>query len=218
MRSRNAFWLSALFVAGVGGSASARPPEMAALLRRIAASSGVEASFRESKELALLAVPLESRGVIYFAPPGRFARFTTEPNFSALIVGEGEIRLREGKNEREMDLSGNRVARVFADNIVVLWSGDREELDRLYEAEFRGSSEEWELRLVPRRKPLSDVISAIVLRGDAEAMREMSIEERDGDRIVTHFESVESDRTFTPAEIERIFTAGEPLTGAGGDH
>lgn len=48
-------------------------------------------------------------------------------------------------------------------------------------------------------------------------MQEMSIVERDGDRTVTHFDSVVSDRAFSPAELERIFIAGEPLRGADGD-
>jgi hypothetical protein len=116
-----------------------------------------------------------------------------------------------------VDLSGNRIARVFADNIIVLWSGDRDELDRLYAAEFRGTPDAWELRLAPRSAPLSEAIASIVLRGDAEAMREMTVEERDGDRTVTHFDSVASDRAFTPAEIERIFVEGKPLRGVDGD-
>jgi len=216
MKSRSACWLNAVLLTALAGPAKAQPPELAELLARIAASSGVEAEFHESKELTLLAAPLESRGTIYFAPPGRFARFTTEPRFSALIVGADEIRLREGAGEPEVDLSGNRIARVFADNIIVLWSGDREELDRLYAAEFGGSSAAWELRLAPRSAPLSEAIASIVLRGDAEAMREMTVEELDGDRTVTRFDSVASDRDFTPAEIERIFVAGEPLRGADG--
>jgi len=195
--------------------ASAQAPELAELLDRMASSAGVEASFHETKELSLLAVPLESRGVIYFAPPGRFARFTTEPDDSALIVRQGEIRMREGRDAPEVDLSGNRIARVFTDNIVVLWSGDRERLDELYTAAFRGELSQWEIALAPRDSRMAEVIEEIVLRGNAAGMTEMVIRERDGDRTITRFENVDNDRVFTPEEIERIFVTGEPLDPVG---
>jgi hypothetical protein len=189
----------------------AAPAALDAILDRMASTSGVEAVFEESKELALLEAPLETRGVIYFVPPDRFARFTTSPGFSALIVTGDDVRLREGRDAEPIDLSGNPVARVFVENFVVLWSGDRERLQELYAPEFRGEPDAWELRLVPRRSPLADVIASITLRGDGDAMKEMLVEERDGDRTTTHFEATRSDRRFAPDELRRIFGDGEPL-------
>jgi len=214
MRFGAACWLSVLLAGSALAGDGDPPPELAQLLDRMAASAGVEASFAETKELALLAAPLESRGVIYFAPPGRFARFTLEPGFSALVVDGDEMRMREGRDAGPVDFSGNPVARVFIDNIVVLWSGDREKLERHYAAEFSGARASWELRLTPRREPLSRVIEAITLRGDAAEVREMQITEKDGDRTVTRFDTKSSDRAFAPAELERIFVDGEPLEAA----
>lgn len=188
-------------------------PDLAAILDRMASTRGVEAVFEERKELALLEAPLETRGVIYFVPPDRFARFTTSPGFSALVVEGDDVRLREGHDGEPIDLSGNRVARVFVENFVTLWSGDRDRLERLYAPEFRGRPDAWELRLVPRKPPLADVISSITLRGDGEAMQEMLVEERDGDRTTTRFGETRSDRSFEPEELQRIFSAGEPLEG-----
>jgi len=212
MRFGAACLLSAVFAsAALANDSAPAPPQLAELLDRMAASAGVEARFSESKELALLAAPLESQGVIYFAPPGRFARFTLRPGFSALVVDGDEIRLREGRDGENVDLSDNPIARVFVDNIVVLWSGDREKLERHYTAAFSGSFDAWELRLTPRREPLSRAIAAITLRGDSVAVREMHVTEIDGDRTVTRFETLSSDRTFTPAETRRIFLDGDPL-------
>jgi hypothetical protein len=214
MRFGVACLLSAVLASTALANDPAPPPQLAELLDRMASSAGVEANFTESKELALLAAPLESRGVIYFEPPGRFARFTLRPGFTALVVDAEEIRLREGRDGEIVDLTQSPVARVFVDNIVVLWSGDREKLERHYTAAFRGTLEAWELRLTPRREPLSRAIEAITLRGDAVAVREMHVTENDGDRTVTRFETLSSDRTFTPAETRRIFVDGEPLASA----
>ncbi len=214
MRFGAACLLSAMFASGALANDPAPPPQLVEVLDRMAASAGVEANFEESKELALLAAPLDSSGVIYFAPPGRFARFTLRPGFTALIVDDEEIRMREGSDGETADLSGNPIARVFVDNIVVLWSGDREKLERHYTAAWSGTLAAWELRLTPRHEPLSRAIEAITLRGDSVAVHEMHVTEKDGDRTVTRFETLSSDRAFTPAEIQRIFVDGEALSSA----
>ena len=212
MRSSAVCWASVLLVSAAFAGEPADPgDELAEILRRMASTPGVEAVFDERKELALLAAPLETRGVIYFVPPDRFARFTTSPGKSALLVTGDAVHLREGSDAQEIDLSGNRVARVFVENFVALWSGDRDRLERLYAPELRGTREAWELRLVPRRAPLADVIARITLRGDRDAMQELIIEERDGDRTTTRFAATRSDRVFTPAELQQIFGVGAPL-------
>jgi hypothetical protein len=214
MRSSAASWASALLAsAAFAGEPAEGGGELAEILRRMASTPGVEAVFEERKEIALLAAPLETRGVIYFVPPDRFARFTTSPGSSALVVSGKEVRLREGSGAQEIDLSGNRMASVFVENFVALWSGDRDRLERLYTPEFHGTREAWELRLVPRRAPLADVIARITLRGDLDAMRELIVDERDGDRTATRFAAVDGRREFTPAELQQIFLVGAPLEG-----
>lgn len=215
MRFSAACWLSvALATAAVAGEPRGGEPSLDAVLARMASTSGVEAVFEERKELRLLAAPLESRGVLYFVPPDRFARFTLQPGFTALVVDGGVVHLREGRDGEDTDLSGNPIARVFAENFVALWSGDRAKLEHLYEPELRGTPSHWELQLVPRRAPLAGALDAITLRGDRDAVREMIVQERDGDRTVTRFPEAHSDRVFSPVEIERIFTERTPLAGA----
>ena len=215
MRSSVACAASATLAwAALAGAADPPSPELAEILRRMASTPGVEAVFEEHKELSLLAAPLETRGVIYFVPPDRFARFTSSPGQSALVVTGDAVHLREGPDGKEVDLSGNPVARVFVENFVALWSGDRERLEALYRLELLGTRDAWQLRLVPRRAPLADAIAAITLRGDRDAMRELVVEERDGDRTTTRFGATRTDRVFTPEELRQIFSAGMPLEGA----
>lgn len=215
MRFSAACWLSlALATAAFAGEPDAGNPTLDAVLERMASTPGVEAVFEERKELRLLTAPLDSRGVLYFVPPNRFARFTLEPGFTSLVVDGGVVHLREGRDGDDTDLSGNPVARVFAENFVALWSGDRKKLEHLYTPELRGDPASWELRLVPRRAPLAGALEAITLRGDGDAVREMIVQESDGDRTVTRFPEANGDRIFSSAEIERIFSERMPLAAA----
>jgi len=189
----------------------ARPgaADVAAIVRGMAGTRGVAADFEESVEMALLSQPLTSRGRLYFVPPDRLARFTREPAVTALIVDGERVRFREG--EREDDLSGTPMTRHFVDNLIVLWSGDVQRLERSYRTRLRSGGRHWELELRPRHAPLDRFIEHITLSGDGPGIDTMVVVQRDGDRTTTVFRNVEVDRAFAPSELERLFERGEPL-------
>ena len=135
-----------------------------------------KARFREIRELDLLAVPLESRGLLYFVPPDRLARFTLEPAFSALVVEGESVRFREGSDQDAIDLSGSPTARVFVDHVIALWSGDLERLQKLYSIDYSIDGSRWALTLVPRRAPLDRFVTRIALRGDELKERRLDLE------------------------------------------
>jgi hypothetical protein len=184
------------------------------LLTRMASTRGVSAHFHERREVELLVEPLESRGTLYFVPPDRMARFTSEPAFSSLIVQKDSVRFREAEDAPDVDLSGSPMARAFVDNFMAIFGGDRDKLLRAYRAELTERGDAWELVLSPLHAPLSRFLDRVVLRGDASGMREMEVRDADGDRTVTAFESVEVDRSFSPAELAKLFDDGAPLAPA----
>jgi hypothetical protein len=205
-------WVPSLLVAAAGAAAEGDSAlTLGELMRGMATAQGVVADFTERKEMALLVEPIEQRGRLYFVPPGRLARFTSAPGFSSLIVDGEDVRFREGIDGDAFDLSGNPMARVFVDNFIVLWSGDREKLERLYVPQLASVGQRWQLSLAPRRAPLDRFIERIVLKGQGHAIAEMEVREIDGDRTTTVFDSVETDRAFAPAELERLFREGRPL-------
>jgi len=202
------------------GSVETAPPlALEALMRGMASSRGVVASFRERKQLSLLDVPLESLGTLYFVPPDRLARHMTQPTRSQLVIDGDRVRLLDASGEDAMDLSRSPVARVYLDNFTVLFGGDLAELERRYEVDFETAAERWTLRLVPRSDRVKRFVESVVLRGDPVAMREMVVIESDGDRTTTTFERVDPDHVFEAAELERLFGAADspdPATGPGG--
>lgn len=217
MRSSAACALSlALCLAAPG--AGAGDPEVALtlpeLMRRMAETAGVETRFREVREIGLLSAPLESRGLLYFVPPDRLARFTTWPVASALVVDGERVRLREGPEGDVLDLSGSRTATTFVEHFLVLWSGDLERLERLYHTRFSAEEGRWRLRLTPRRAPLDRFVESVELRGDDRGLGEIALVAADGDRTTTRFEETRLDRRFSSPELERLFSENLPLDAA----
>jgi len=211
--------VAAVLVAGAAslaiGEDAVAPGELNldSLMANLSRSHGVIAGFREQKEIALLVSPLQSEGVLYFAPPGRLARFTLQPSFASLVIDGDTLRYRDGERGEEFDLSGNPMARTFVDNFIVLFNGDVAKLRELYETEFEAADRAWSLTLRPRSQRMRAAIESVVLTGDLDSggIRRMEMRSTDGDRTTTDLQPVDTDRRFSEAELERLFTQRLPL-------
>jgi len=192
---------------GIAAQSETAAPGLVELMRGMAETSGVIATFRERKQLALLEQPLESSGTLYFVPPDRLARFTLTPEPSALIIDGKALRFQQGRGEK-FDLSGNPMARVFVDNFIALFNGDLPKLQKLYHTSFDSQGESWKLVLEPRGAPLRGIVKQIALRGDRSGIREMVMQNLDGDRTTTSLDVLRNDYHFTDDQLEALFTAG----------
>ena len=182
------------------------------LMEGMASTSGVIAEFREQKHIALLTKPLESSGMLYFVPPNRLVRFTLKPEPSALIIDGEKLRFQQG-DRAEFDLSGSPMARIFIDNFIVLFNGDLPKLKDLYRTNFSAKGENWTLILEPRKSPLRGLVKEIALRGDRTGIREMVMQNRDGDRTSTALDIIETNYHFTDDQLKNLFVEGTvPVT------
>ena len=105
--------------AAAGGTASdsSAPTDLEGLMQRLASSGGVRASFRETKHLSLLSSPLETEGVLYFAPPDLLARHTSRPGRSSVVIRGDRVELRDETGRQVIDLGSSGVARQYVDNL-----------------------------------------------------------------------------------------------------
>jgi outer membrane lipoprotein-sorting protein len=207
---RHARALLALLLLGLPASAAPRdaeqPPTLEALMRGMAGAKGVEARFREEKRLALLSEPLESRGTLYFVPPDRLSRETSEPSATKLVIDGNRVFFRDAAGSDAMDLSASPIAREYISNFIVLFNGNLDALRQRYEPDFRADANGWRLELRPRGKPLSDFIQRVTLVGRGRALDRMELVETGGDRTTTWFEAVRTERAFSAEELARIFS------------
>jgi outer membrane lipoprotein-sorting protein len=191
-----------------GAESSAAPLTLEVLMQGMASTTGVRAAFREEKQLALLEAPLVSEGMLYFVPPARMARITTQPGASALVIDGGRLSYTDETGASDVNLAGNRVARTLVENFVVLFAGDLAALRERYDVGFEAKGQSWRMRLVPKAAPLATFVASVELSGEGPALAAMALREVDGDRTLTRFERVETGARFSPEELVRLFSSG----------
>lgn len=175
-------------------------------MQGMAGAPGVVAKFREQKQLALLSEPLESRGTLYFVPPDRLSRETSEPSATRLVIDGDRFSFRDAAGSETVDLSASPIAREYVSNFIVLFNGDLGALRKRYDPRFSADAHGWRLELRPRGKPLSDFIERVTLEGRGRALDRMELVEAGGDRTTTWFDEVRTDRAFSDEELARIFS------------
>ena len=198
---------AALAVLLCAGSPRAAAPAVTidSLLAQFRAVPGLSAHFREEKRLALLSVPLFSEGTVHFAPPGRLARHTTAPSASTLLIDGDRLSFGDGAQSETIPLDANPVVRLFVDGFMKLLAGDKAALLRIFTIDLRPHAAGWELRLLPKVAPMTEVLRSIVIHGKGVVLSKMTIAETTGDETVTTFDQVDVDRRYRPAEIARLF-------------
>ena len=117
-------------------AAAKAPADVDALLAGLSKAPGLYARFREEKHITLLQVPLVSEGNIYFTPPARFARHTDKPIASVMVIDGNQLQFGNADGQESMNLGTNPVARLFADAFVMLLSGNRAGLEKIFKMQL----------------------------------------------------------------------------------
>lgn len=210
------------------------PASFAELLEGFARTTGLEARFEEEKHLALLAVPLRSRGRLYFAPPKTLLRRVEAPNPQDVLVSNDQVRIRDGGGEQTLDLASRDEVRPLVESMLWIFNGDLDALERTYHVDYArietvdevrarreggaGSSAggRWRVTLVPRSEPLSQLISALEVRGRGRVADALELRETGGDRTITRILDANPMRRFDAAERRALFGTTDGEEPAGG--
>jgi hypothetical protein len=194
----------------------ARPADAQALFAMFAKTTGLEARFEEDKHLALLALPLQSKGRLYFwrpdrTQPGYLARVVESPEPSSVLITPTELRLQNRDGTEVIDLKRSDKVRTFISSLVRVFAGDEAVLAKSYTIQFAHDEKDaagWTLTLVPRDKPLNQMLASLTLTGKGEAVVRIEVKEPNGDRTVTRIVAADPARKFEAAELERLFGIG----------
>jgi outer membrane lipoprotein-sorting protein len=142
------------------------------------------ADFTETKYLSLLKKPLESSGVLIYDAPDHLEQRTTLPRPQAMVLDHGVVTMQTGKRQRVLRLADYPQLAPLIDSIRATLAGDRAALERVFEISFSGTLDHWQLRLQPRNAQLAANLKLIDMRGERDTVREVQVQQNDGDRSV----------------------------------
>jgi hypothetical protein len=172
---------SALALTAAEGDAATDLDRLMALLSQ---RQHGEADFTEKKYLSMLKQPLESSGVLIYQAPDHLEQRVTQPRPQSVVLDHGMLTMQIGQRRRVLRLEDYPQLAPLIGSIRATLAGDRAALERVFELQFRGTLEHWQLRLEPRDAQLAATLQRIELQGERDAVREVQIEQSDGDRSV----------------------------------
>jgi hypothetical protein len=200
----------AIFLGGDAWPAPDPPPaaprDVGALLAAFAANPGFEAEFAETKTIALLSAPLETRGRIYFRRPDRLLRVVESPVRARVLVTPHEVKMRsDGKVER-LALGTMPEVRALVSSLLGLLAGDRAALEEAHAPSLELlDGGRWRLTLVPRSKRLAALVGELRFEGRAAIVERITVREASGDVSVTEVLRPDPTRVFPEGALDRLF-------------
>jgi Outer membrane lipoprotein carrier protein LolA-like len=184
--------------AGTGASAddAAALFDLTHLLRGFAAIPSSKAGFIEVRRLAALDTRVTARGVLSYDAPDRLERDTREPVHERYVAEGDKLTMEhefEGRRrQREFRLSDFAPLRPFILAVRVTLAGDLAAMQRLFVPTLTGTEADWKLILKPKREELGSAVREIRLRGHANQVTTIEIDEDSGDTSVITLSPFES--------------------------
>jgi len=180
--------------------------ELEELMELFAGSGGVRANFREVRRVSILVDPIETYGVLYFAPPERLARHVTKPGRSRIVVDGRRVAFRDEAGLQQVDLDTSELAEAIVANVMVVLRGDLESLRSRYEVSFQSELESWTLELRPRSRVLKGVVEKIRFSGRGREPAVMETFETNGDATALYLSEVELGLAWGEEDLASIFS------------
>jgi outer membrane lipoprotein-sorting protein len=197
------------------------PQTATELFNKMATLSGLEATFVETKKVALLKVPLRSEGKLFYMRPGYLLRQVTTPKPTQVLITPERLELKDAQGTRTMDLRARPDVKLFVESFIKVLAGDQASLAKAFDIQFERSTTApqpanspatWTLTLTPKAAPLSQLVRKLSLMGKGYAVERIEVLETKGDSAVTELTVKAVGRSFTDQEKRTLFGIGQPPT------
>lgn len=162
------------------------------LMHILADNPGGHATFTETKYLAVLDAPIESRGELVYTAPARLERHTLAPTAESMVLDGDDITLTRAGKTLKLRLRDYPAAAALSDSIRGTLAGDRRALERTYLLTLSGTRQAWTLNLLPSDPALAAMVSRIRIDGTAAEVHSVEVLQADGDRSVMHIQPLKN--------------------------
>lgn len=164
--------------------------DLTQLMQTLAQVHSGEATFVETRNVAMLERPLESSGRLSFQAPDTFVRETLSPRHERMAIVGNTLTMSLGNRSRTVPLDSVPEASLIMEAIRGTLTGDREALERNFSTSVSGTAQRWTLNLVPREERVREKVAALRVSGQQAALREVTVALADGDKSVMTIEPV----------------------------
>lgn len=187
---------AALALIGAGIAALTLPAraqggfDLVQLMRMLALVKAGEATFVETRSVAMLDHTLHSSGRLSFEAPDTFVRETLTPRRERIAVVGNLVTMSLGTRTRTAPLDSMPEAAVIMEAIRGTLTGNREAIERNFSATVSGTPQRWTLVLTPNEPRLRALVVSVRLSGRQALVHEVTVAMADGDRSVMTIEPV----------------------------
>lgn len=157
------------------------------ILQSISLKPGDEVAFIETKTFDLLEFPIVSKGVLTMSHGDILTKYLIDENES-LIISETELRKIHNDHETVIVYSDHPKARQLGLIIRALLMEDISTLEDYFHFDLKRQEQRWTIRFIPIKKPLSELIRFIELKGEGAHLDKTEILKDNGDIIITSFQ------------------------------
>lgn len=165
-------------------AAPAANPGLDGLMSLLAKRKHGEVTFIEKDYLGVLDRPLTSSGVLVYDAPDRLEKKTLHPREETIVLDHGVMTVQRGRRTYHLDLSSYPQVAPYVDAVRATMAGDRAALERVFEVNFEGTLQHWDLTLVPLDEQIARGVRSIRIEGAEADLRSVEIEKPNGDRSV----------------------------------
>jgi hypothetical protein len=143
-------------------------------------------SFEEATYSSLLTEPLIVRGVLRFTPPSTLEKEVEEPYRERYVIEGDRVTFESERKhvKKTISLEDYPVLRSVVEAFRATFTGDVEQLKKVYETTVEGTSRQWTLLLRPHDPAGKSMVDYLLLSGSEGHIATIAIRAPDGDRSV----------------------------------
>jgi len=160
------------------------------LMQMLAQTKMAQATFVETKTIAMLDAPVESSGELLYKAPDYFEKRTLKPKPESMMLDGNTLTLERSGKKRSLRLQSYPEISAFIDSIRGTLAGDRTALERAYTLSLQGSADDWKLLLTPTDAKMRKMVNEINISGANAELRTIAISQADGDSSLMTIQNI----------------------------
>lgn len=172
------------------------------MIETIASSAGEVQTFQcdilQTKHMRMMKRGMVSKGVMKYRRPD-FLRweYTSPYSYTFLLHGE-KVTISKGEKNDVLDLAQNRMMREITSVMIGTMTGSALKDEKTFSAQVKEDGNHWAVTLLPKKKDLRQMYTAIVLTYNPKmaCVERVEMTEKSGDRTIIELKNIVKDKSI----------------------